>query len=612
MEGIFWSAALIAGLTLLVTGIVSCFDKKREAEERLAIAAFIEFIAGWVMYLPDEWYNDTPQGIAPALKTVEVVLTALVKAFNCYFGDGHDRFIREGHEFFSSCYSVTMNLINIAMIFFVAGFILRFIERPFRWFRFLRGRRKDVCFFSACNEKTITIAESVPEKEGKLIVFVDADGELSEKMKQRVQALHAVLMEEDAGEAFGKLMKGSGNKEVFLFGNTEEDNLLDLKALTEQIREEKTSIRIYVEIEKTPWSLYDGYLEKMGLDVRNVVLNFVRTEENFAYNELLKHSIFENAYETEKGREIRFLFVGMNERNLELLKAVLTLGQMPDYRLRIVVIESGSNRSRLRQQMPEIIDEYDREGNAVYRMSYHENVDYASEEFDRLILVKYTEFTTAFVNAGDDLENVRLGLQLQSLCRRAGYSPGKIRVSLQRKEITENWNPKYAERLDFVGDIASTYSYGFITMTELEKAAKAIHGIRQQERAKSAKERGEEYRERSWEEYCNNEYNRHSVYARTLGMKYKVWLIDKDYGGDYTLTQTDRWMLYEHMRWDTYTRTQGYALVPKEPHDPDLGQTDKVAKLHTDLVDYEELSEKLKSYDAITLNAEIEEVLKQI
>ena len=121
---------------------------------------------------------------------------------------------------------------------------------------------------------------------------------------------------------------------------------------------------------------------------------------------------------------------------------------------------------------------------------------------------------------------------------------------------------------------------------------------------------------KSWVAYCNNEYNRHSVYARTLALKYKVDLIEQNYDSDYSLVSKDRtWKIYEHMRWNMYTRTMGYQVASKEMMDA-LGKLDRdarsIAMIHKDLILFEELSKEEQDKDGIVLTPEIVAELKKL
>ncbi len=106
------------------------------------------------------------------------------------------------------------------------------------------------------------------------------------------------------------------------------------------------------------------------------------------------------------------------------------------------------------------------------------------------------------------------------------------------------------------------------------------------------------------------------MYARTLAFRYKMQLIEKYYDADYSITAKDNvWKIYEHMRWNVYTRTQGYVLADKELLDAS-GELDKktrtVARVHNDLVDYEELTKEEQDKDALVLSPEIVAILQSI
>ena len=106
-----------------------------------------------------------------------------------------------------------------------------------------------------------------------------------------------------------------------------------------------------------------------------------------------------------------------------------------------------------------------------------------------------------------------------------------------------------------MGGLANTYAYDFITMSDIEKGTQAIHYVRHPK---------DDSKSISWVSYCNNEYDRHSVYARTLSFKHKVEIIRKYYKSDFSITSKPGiWRIYEHMRWDVYTRTLGYVLPDK-------------------------------------------------
>lgn len=193
----------------------------------------------------------------------------------------------------------------------------------------------------------------------------------------------------------------------------------------------------------------------------------------------------------------------------------------------------------------------------------------------------------------------------------ARYLSRRLICIVESKEFLDNYNSAMMKNIVPSGMFAEIYHYDFVTMSAIEKCSAAIHAVRNQERKKNDPNSNI----KSWVAYCNNEYNRHSVYARTLALKYKVDLIEQNYGADYSLVSKDRiWKIYEHMRWNMYTRTMGYQVASKEMMDA-LGKLDKdtrnIAMIHKDLILFEELPKEEQDKDGIVLTPEIVAELEQ-
>ena len=610
VEKFFWYSAFVIGLGQFVYGIVRLFRKKETRKGRFAWAALFEFLSCWVLFIPDEFYNDVPKS-KPVLHVIETVVTALVKTFNIYFGDAFKSVKWEGHPVFSSIYGILVMLTNVVILLLVAGFLASFLDGTLQRIRLYFKRNRRIVLFSVCNDKTLTIAESIPSK-GKKPVFANCGKNTDGALKERIEAIGGVRFDASVSEVMRKIVGHSRRVEVFLFGNREEDNLSELERVCNCVEgANKTKTRVFVELSETPWSMYDEYLKSHNsADGEKLVINFVRTEENFAYNNLLKYSIFEHAKVSTVGavRDIRFLLVGMNERNLEMLKAVLHLSQMPGYRITVMVLDPGANREILKAKMPEIYDECNIPGEAVYRILYRENVKTDTEQFEGIIGEEFPDFTFAFIDVGDDMRNAGLAMRLNALCFRMKRDDGyRIQVNIDEDGVCDHWNPDLMRHVDIVGTRKDTYDYSFVTMSNIEKGTVAIHNVRYPK---------EDPKSPTWISYCNNEYNRHSVYARTLSFKYKVQLIDEFYGSDYGVTQSDRiWKIYEHMRWNVYTRTLGYVRADSKLLD-EAGKLDRksrmIGRVHHDLIPFDSLPPEEQDKDALILTPKIVEILKSI
>lgn len=568
---IVWICALLIGTGFFTTGIVYIFRKQGRREVHYALAAFLEFMSSWILYIPHEVYNDIP-GSQPVLKWIESVFTALLKSFNVYSGNGYERAAYTDDAVFSSVYNLFRVLANIALLLFVGGFILKFLNGPLQRFKLIFYRKRYLYVMSACNEKTLILAKSIlDKKEHKKTLVVFSCGDQSPEASQREQLdlMKALYVDCSVTDIIRKYSAKAEGMEIFLFEDKEENNLVLLRSVCTELEKTKNDgVKIYVELTETPWDMYDNYVERYGLGNRNIIINFVRVEEAFVYSELLKRSVFEKAAERENEnvKDIRAIIVGgMNARNLEMLKALLHLCQMPGYYLDLTVIEDGHGRSMLRQLMPEVYDESDRVGDAVYKLNYIEGIDYCSEKFEQTLATECSDLTFAFINAGDDLTNVNLALKVKAIACRKGHETDKytLLVNILNKGIWENWNKELCNGIVPVGCKEETYNYDFVTYSDIEQASEKIHIAR--------------HGSTKWISYLNNEYNRHSVFARTLSYKYKIRIL----GDRYSLAgrpseiewhteeelirnwesmsdEEKLWKAYEHMRWNMYTRTLGY------------------------------------------------------
>ncbi|MCR5739275.1 MAG: hypothetical protein K6G43_05610 [Lachnospiraceae bacterium] len=618
IQTICWYVSYALGMILFLGGIFYLLRKKHPREEDFIKATLFEFCAAWILYLPEEIFNDVPESL-PSLKMAESIFTAFLRTFNIYLGNDYSRIEFAGHPVFSSLYATLITVVNIVMLFFVAGLIVKFLEGPVQLMRMSLSKRRPAYVFPVCNSKTLAIAESIKDPRTN-IIFAYGDREPVQTEKQRINDIGGVYVSGSVAGILDRIGRRSKGIEIFLFGDSEVSNLSELEKICDKVGAGvKAPVRIFVELSDTPWDLYDSFLDKHNTPAgEKLIINFVRTEESFAYNDLLKYSIFENAIQTdEKWKDIKVLIVGMNERNLEMLKAVLHLGQMPGYRLTVMVLDESDGRKRLMAKLPEVYDECKTEGDAIYHLIYKENVDM---EVLEAVGNEYPDFTFAFVNAGNDLKNTGIAVRLNEMCLRKGRKAGyRIQVNIEDQKICRSWDSDITERMDFVGDIKTIYAHDFITMSDIEKGAIAIHEVRYPEGTD---------RYRSWVSYCNNEYNRHSVYARTLSFKHKVKIIHDMYDpGDelkgtekefdiYRVTKTNRiWKIYEHMRWNMYTRTRGFVLADKALLDED-GRVDKktrsAARVHHDLIHYSKLPKEDQDKDALELTPEIVKILRDI
>lgn len=614
-ESIIWYAALGIGVFFFFAGIIYILLQKRLKEHHFVKAACVEFIAEWVLLVPNQLFNEIPY-TNDVLYIAESLVAAFTRTFNMYLGDGYERYVYADDPVFTGIYSIVRIFVYMALTVFVTGFVVTIADGPMQRFAMKRKAAGKQYIFCACNDKTLSIAESIPKSKKTNIIFV-IEEKLDVAVKERIREMGGCYVNFSPDKVVKQLNRKAKKMELFLFGDKEKDNILLLNEMSSRgLLESGCKKRIYVEIQDTPWSLYDDLVQRLkDGEKEQTIVNFVRIEENYAYNNLLQYSIFKNGVENpaEKCKDIKVLLVGMNARNLELLKAILHLGQMPGYHLHVCVLDADANRNMLRQKMPEIQDSCKVVGDAWYSLEYKENVQMDTCVLENIVEEEFVDFNWAYVGTGDDLTNIGIALRLNAIKCRAGQKDKYIiQANVVEKGFCDNFNSAMMTNIIPGGAFGDVYRYDFVTMSAIEKCSIAIHEVRNQAR----KRQNPEAKVQSWVSYCNSEYNRHSVYARTLSLKYKVDLIDLHYNSDYKVASKHKtWKIYEHMRWNMYTRTMGYQVATKDALDA-FGNLDKetrnMAMIHVDLVPFEELSKEEQDKDGILLTPEIVAELKKL
>ena len=120
IQTICWYVSYALGMILFLGGIFYLLRKKHPREEDFIKATLFEFCAAWILYLPEEIFNDVPESL-PSLKMAESIFTAFLRTFNIYLGNDYSRIEFAGHPVFSSLYATLITVVNIVMLFFVAG-----------------------------------------------------------------------------------------------------------------------------------------------------------------------------------------------------------------------------------------------------------------------------------------------------------------------------------------------------------------------------------------------------------------------------------------------------------------------------------------------------------
>ena len=112
----------------------------------------------------------------------------------------------------------------MALTAFVTGFVLTVVDGPMQRVRLRLNAGKKQFIFSACNEKSLSIAASIPRQKKENIIFIVQDN-LDTRIKDRMKEMGAVYVKLSLENVVEKLNGKAKKMELFLFGENEKENL---------------------------------------------------------------------------------------------------------------------------------------------------------------------------------------------------------------------------------------------------------------------------------------------------------------------------------------------------------------------------------------------------
>ena len=603
---VIWIVFLVVGLIIFVVGLYFSFKRNKKST---ATALILEFFACWVLNMP----GALPEN-ATLLESIEGIFTSLLTTITKYMGESYGRFpFKNPYDQFYVFYSIVVVIVNIAMLVLVLEIVIKFLDGPAQMLRMLFHRKRKSYLFPVINEKTLTIAKSIREKEinerqkdgdtktqtGK-IVFLGSKDSVDAEYYKEIEEMRGILIDYPTKQAIKELDKHAVGIEVFLFGDDDKKNLENLQEMCDSLRSRRKvkkqknmfKVRFYIEVSEMSWVVCNYYTNIFLETDDDTIISFIRTDESFAYDNLLINSIFEDAdskpatelqkkeagIELKSFNRIKLLLLGYNARNLEMLKVMLPLSQMPGYFADIILLDDKAElmnmpegrRGDIRAIMPEIKDDANEMGESMYSFRY-ESVRFDSFELERTIEQNYSDFTFAFVNVENDHRNIDLARRLNAASLRKKFRNNyKIQVNIRDSVMCNAWIKAGYSNIQAVGSTSEQYNYDTITMSKIERVAYELH-IQRHEKDMDL-----------WKKYCNDEYARRQVYARALHLRYLLQLIREQYGADYSLLRDkDRgWVKYEHMRWDVFMRTLGYQSGEEHTRELAKIEEEKIAILN--------------------------------
>lgn len=512
-----------------------------------------------------------------------------------------------------------------------AGFVLSFFKNISSLFKYTFKNSDEICYISQLNEVSISLATNILNEERDedcdcsrfrrrkkpIVVFFDVfekNEEVDTELIDRAKRLGCICFSKDITEIGLKLSRKI-NRKFYFIGDGVDENIKQAITMINHCRVAK---RGRYNTKNTEFYVFSTTNESEALlnsvDNGNMKLRRVNEKRNLVIGTVLSSDIFKNPVVDENGdKRINVLIVGAGSYGIEFLKTICWCGQIPGYKVCVHIADKREDiLSPLKNIAPELVSRGIIEGEdrsepdgPYYEIYTHPSVDVSDNTINEL--ASSVDMPTAvFITLGNDELNVEVAMKLRGAFARrimrsseqkphiytVVYSTVKNLTFRQNNGLRSLGKENYD--ITFIGDMKTRYSLKVIEQKRLEKYGLMVHNswIERAKSEMSAKadysfEKIEKMHRENAQSYEKYEYFRRASIATVVHM-----LIMKKLGISFG-SDIEAQQLTEHRRWCAYMRAEGYVF--------NKSFKDKIAKTHTDLRPYSELSAECRKKDAISV-----------
>lgn len=595
-----WTIFLIISAICLISSIVLAIirAKSKYKSGRLLDPSKILFagviLSSVILFLPIyiNTFKSSDCGI------FETVLIAIHNMIRLFIVDGEFEFITSNlvgvPTLIFKGYTTLFSILFVLAPILTFGFVLSFFKNISAYKRYITHYNSNVFIFSELNEKSLALAKSLYKNDSKnrFFVFTDVfekEEEQSYEFVEKAKELGAVCFKKDIVTIDFSFHSKKSDLSFFAIGEDQSENISQALKIVDKLKyRDKTNLYVFstqVEAEMLLANAFNSADNDIKIKVRRV--NEVQSLISRNLYENGHEKIFESAYDDGSGvKKINAVVIGMGQHGTEMTKALSWFCQMDGYLVEINAFDLDSSVSeRFAAECPELMKfsgVLDVAGETKYTINIRSGIDVDTVAFDKLIQ-SLPRTTYVFVALGNDEKNISTAVKLRSLFERMGYNPeiqAVVYNSDKKEALTGISNFKGQEyKIDFIGDMKSSYSEEVILDSDVEEEALKRH-------TKWGNE----------SEFWQYNYNYKSSIASAIHRKMKILCgmpgIEKD---PKDRTEDELWNLriLEHNRWNAYMRSEGYVYggtVEKS------GRND-LAKMHNCLVPFAELPLKEQEKD---------------
>ena len=496
----------VAAIVLAATWILAILPGGRR-RGRLGIITPIRllfagtFITSLILHTPV--YLEKFSDRVPLIRLGKTALASLHHTMQLFAMEGSFVDTVEGISYsdptFLMLFSGLCAVVYVSAPIMTFGFILSFFKNLSSYRRYILSFYTHTHVFSCLNEKSVALASSIVRSADKnkifglfspvRVVFTDVgddENEESSDLYQQAKDIGAILFRKDFESIKFRGSRSARRLSFYLMGDDEGEKLGQANAVIGKYNYENTKLYLFSDNVQSK-CLFQSYTkeERSRMRIEVMRINEIRS---LIYSNLYENGIrlFENAEEEDGHRVIKASIVGFGKYGGEMLKALLWYCQLPEYEVRIKVIDrEGDAVAKLEALCPDLAvgAQVGRPGDMRYRIDIIREIAGTNAYVDAI-----KDSTYVFICLGDDEVNISTALDTRCRLAKEGRYPD-IETVVYDSDLKERISIPWSEResgiqkqtdmtvygIHTIGDIQSYYSESTVIDSELIDEGLRVH-----------------------------------------------------------------------------------------------------------------------------------------
>lgn len=627
---LFTEVCIILALSVLVLFLIFAGINRDTATKRFSLVLAGICVSSFFLFLPTYWSTsqtwitslnlEEQAAWYPKLRTMVYALFYCLKAM----AGGQEMGLLEkmeiGKPFFQFLYTVLNYSYFVAGPLMTSGLALSLIGDLWDRIRYRFQFRRNYNVFSHPNDISLSIAVQIRKKYPRAVIVFCSGKDVDKKVLLHIRKLGGICVYAPC-DAMG-LPFGKKRIDYYLVNADEDANLRTAERMIVNNRD-KNGARMVINALAASGT---GIQVVESMEKGRIGIRFIDATALLCSDLLLRHPM----YHLPAGKkDISVAVMGCDRTGMQLVKTVAWCGQMDGKSLKIRVYDKNAPavEQRFLALCPELRKSCD--------IRFYE-ADISTADFEQKLMDSESgcpDATYCVVAVGDDEENLSTAERIYRLYRARNdfsWTPtilARVRTSTKAEVYAGQENSYLKARGIYTfGGVSETLSAGLLFHSTLERMSFAVNlcywgllpdGDPSEMTVNDLKA----YLKRKdvtrcWTDFLHSEYSRRSSMAAALHIPVKLsgcgMLPDgENFPSDDTARKfrkalqadealLDRLARNEHLRWNSFMRSEGYRCASWEELEQFYPQVknnqDPLSKRHLCIVDWEELDELNRKY----------------